>query len=138
MLQLMDSPGRYTPALIPELSILVVEDDPLVREATVWMLQDAGYLVHEAPDAQAALDRLAQPGRVDLVISDINMPGMDGLGFRNEVERRWPALPVMLVSGRPQPPGTRSFVAKPFGRAALMSAVADLVAPGRSHPCTHL
>ena len=109
------------------LSILVVDDDVLVREVTAWMLADAGHLVHEASDGVSALRFLVNEGPVDLLITDINMPRMDGLELVQQTRARWPALPVLLVSGRPQPPGTQAFMAKPFGWDALLRAVGQVV-----------
>lgn len=109
------------------LSILVVDDDAMVREATVWMLADAGHAVHEAADGMEALAYLVNEGPVDLLITDINMPRMDGLELAQQTKARWPGLPVLLVSGRPQPSGTQAFMPKPFGWEALMKAVARVV-----------
>ena len=108
----------------PALSILLVDDDPMVREATAWMLADAGHDVHEAADGVAALEILVSGRTVDLLITDINMPRMDGLALVQQTKERWPALPVLLVSARPQPPGTQAFMPKPFGWDTLMKAVA--------------
>ena len=113
----------------PALSILVVDDDPMVRESTAWMLADAGHEVHQAADGMAALDYLVNMGPVDLLITDINMPRMDGLELAQQTKARWPALPVLLVSGRPQPTGTQAFVPKPFGWDTLMKAVARVIGP---------
>ncbi len=111
------------------LSVLVVDDDVLVREVTAWMLADAGHTVHEAADGIAALEFLMREGPVDLVIADINMPGMDGLALTDEVKARWPELPVLLVSGRPQPPGTQEYISKPFAWGTLKQAVSRLTHP---------
>lgn len=101
----------------------------MVREATAWMLADAGHAVHEAGDGVAALDYIVSGGQVDLLIADINMPRMDGLSLVQEVQQRWPNLPVLLVSGRPQPHGTQAYMPKPFGWDALMQAVARVTLP---------
>ncbi len=125
------------PSPIPteaSLSILVVDDDALVREVTAWMLADAGHRVHEANDGIAALDFLVNEGPVDLLITDINMPRMDGLELVQQIKARWPALPVLLVSGRPQPPGTQAFMAKPFGWDALVKAVSRVLTPAAPPP----
>ena len=113
------------------LSILLVDDDAMVREATAWMLTDAGHSVAEASDGVAALDHLIHQGPVDLMITDINMPRMDGLELALQSKARWPAMPVILVSGRPQPPGTQAYMSKPFGWNRLMQAVAQVVHPDR-------
>ena len=82
------------------LSILVVDDDGPVRETMAWMLEDAGHDVHAASDATQALAFLEGHGPVDLVISDINMPGINGLELSQRAHGRWPHLPFLLVSGR--------------------------------------
>ncbi len=114
------------------LSILVVDDDTMVREVTAWMLIDAGHRVREAADGAAALALLMSEGPVDLLITDINMPNMDGIELIQQTKQRWPDLPVLLVSGRAQPPGTQPFMAKPFGWQSLLGAVARVVPP-RGH-----
>ena len=123
-----------TPPLPPNgLTVLLVDDDPLVRETTAWMLADAGHDVHQATDGVSALEFLEAHGPVDLLISDINMPRMDGLALVHQTRARWPALPVLLVSGRPQPPGALPHMSKPFNWSTLMNAVARAVPkdPGR-------
>ena len=118
---------RIIPALsASHLSVLVVDDDVLVREVTAWMLADAGHTVHEAADGVAAFEFLMREGPVDLIIADINMPGMDGLALTDQVKARWPELPVLLVSGRPQPPGTQEYMSKPFAWGTLNQAVSRL------------
>ncbi len=109
------------------LSVLIVDDDTLVRETTAWMLMDAGHEVYQASDGLAALEFLQVHGPVDLLISDINMPRMDGLTLVQQTHARWPSLPVLLVSGRPQPPGSLPHMAKPFNWSTLMNAVARAV-----------
>ena len=116
----------------PGLSILIVEDDAMVREVTVLMLADAGHTVHEAADGAAAMLFLTTHGPVDLLITDINMPEMDGLELGREAGQRWPGMPVLLVSGRPQPPGLKEFMAKPFGWDALIRAVDRLTPSSRN------
>ena len=113
----------------PPLTILLVDDDALVREATAWMLSDAGHAVHEAVDGVEALNYLIASGPVDLLITDINMPRMDGLALAQATKLRWPGLPILLVSGRPQPPGTQAFMAKPFRWDTLIKAVARALPP---------
>lgn len=120
----LDEPQDRQPAT---LSILVVDDDPMVREATAWILAGAGHYVAEAEDGVAALEQLGQRARFDLVISDISMPRMNGLALTRAVSDNWPDLPVLLVSGRPQPPGTHAFMVKPFNATTLLRAVAATI-----------
>lgn len=80
--------------------ILVVEDDPAVRAVASGMLRDLGYQVREADTAPAALDSIDRDGPVDLVFSDVIMPGgMNGVELARELARRRPDLPVLLTSG---------------------------------------
>ena len=123
----MDTDPPLQPRPTGELSILVVDDDALVREVTVAILADAGHVVHEAADGLSALAHLDQAGPPDLLITDINMPRMDGLELAGEVRGRWPSLPVLLVTGRPQPPGRFPCMTKPFGWSALLAAVGRVV-----------
>ena len=118
------------PAVNP-LSILVVDDEEPIREMLGWMLGDAGHVVHEASNGADALNFLRSQQRVDMVLSDINMPGMDGLELCSLVTAEWPGLPVLLISGRPPPPGVRAFIAKPFRWDVLATAIATLADPGR-------
>ena len=79
--------------------ILLVDDNDEVRTVTAAFLEDAGFRVEQANSAQAGLE-LLERSDVDILVSDLIMPGgMDGLAFANEARRRWPWLPVILVSG---------------------------------------
>jgi CheY-like chemotaxis protein len=80
-------------------TILLVDDDPAVREVTAAMLEDLGYGVIEADDGAAALDLLSKGVRVDLMLADFAMPGMTGTELIQEVAARRPGLPVLLVTG---------------------------------------
>src|ERR1700733_11795655 len=80
-------------------TILLVDDDPAVREVTAAMLEDLGYEVIEADDGAAALDLLARIGRIDLMLMDFSMPGMTGMELIKEVTEGRPELPVLLVTG---------------------------------------
>jgi two-component system chemotaxis response regulator CheY len=104
-------------------SILVVDDDAMVREATAWMLTGAGYHVTEAVDGLDALDHMTRQGPPDLVITDINMPRMTGLALIERARQYWPSVPFLIVSGRAQPPGTPDYMLKPFAGEALMQAI---------------
>ncbi len=80
--------------------VLVVEDEPGVLATTVESLNDLGYSTITAGTAQAALDRLREAARVDVLFSDITMPGgMDGVALSAEARRLRPSLKVLLTSG---------------------------------------
>ena len=116
------------------LSILVVDDEEPIRDLLRWMLGDAGHDVHEAANGKEALDFLRANPPVDIVLSDINMPGMDGIELSKCVWAEWPHLPILLISGRPPPAGVRAFIAKPFRWDVLANAIAMLAGPDRTHP----
>jgi PAS domain S-box-containing protein len=80
--------------------VLLVEDNPDVSTATAELLETLGYEVHAVTDAAAALAVLEGGATVDLVVSDIVMPGpMDGLALTRAVAKRFPRIPVLLVTG---------------------------------------
>lgn len=99
-------------------SILVVDDDPMLRDLLVKTLEAIGHRSEAAADGAQALELLRQQ-RYDVVISDIKMPGMDGVELLRQVRAEYPGLPVLFISGfataellgRAQPDG---FLTKPF------------------------
>ncbi|HEX2553891.1 MAG TPA: ATP-binding protein [Microvirga sp.] len=79
--------------------VLFVDDNADVRTVAADVLRESGFEVREAAHARAALDLLESEG-ADVLVSDLVMPGgMDGLDLAQEVRRRWPGLPILLVSG---------------------------------------
>lgn len=84
----------------PLTTVLVVDDDLLVREPIADYLREVGYEVLEAGDAHEAIDLVDHAAHVDLVFSDIRMPGeLDGVGLARWVRSHRPELPVLLTSG---------------------------------------
>jgi len=79
--------------------LLVVDDEPLVREILTEELAAAGYAVLAAPDSPTALALLDAGEAVDLLVSDLSMPGMDGVSLIREAQRRQPRLPAILLTG---------------------------------------
>jgi nitrogen-specific signal transduction histidine kinase/ActR/RegA family two-component response regulator len=80
--------------------ILVVEDESVVRSLVRRALEEAGYQVFQAPNGAAALDYvLAHPDQIDLVLSDIVMPRLNGLELLARLQDKLPRLPVLLMSG---------------------------------------
>jgi CheY-like chemotaxis protein len=109
--------------------ILVVEDELLIRTMVADELREEGYDAIEACDAGEALTVLQSLVRVDLVFSDVRMPGeVDGLGLMAIVRTSFPALPVILTSGHLEADialadGACRFLGKPYQFAALLGAV---------------
>ncbi|MFW5775200.1 MAG: response regulator [Chitinivibrionales bacterium] len=80
-------------------SILVVDDEPEIRELlSDYLADDAGYTVHTASTGEEALDSVLPSHAVDLVLSDINMPGMKGFELLNEVRERYPNTRRVLIT----------------------------------------
>lgn len=80
-------------------TVLVVEDEPIIRFAVADTLRDAGYQVFEAANGDEAFHTLETGLLVDLVVTDINMPGtLDGLMLTAHIKTRTPTLPVFVVS----------------------------------------
>src|SRR5580704_6787644 len=117
--------------------ILVVEDDPIMREALAEWLRRAGYGVRTAADGSAGLAavRLAPPA---LVVTDIHMPGMNGATLISELKRHYQQVPVVAISGLFNSGhgldaqaaialGAARALAKPFKRAELLGALTDLL-----------
>ena len=98
-------------------TVLVVEDDFLVRLCAADALRDAGFKVLQAASGPDAL-RLLEAGPVHVVFTDINMPGaFDGAGLARRVKRRWPETVLVITSGRGCPEeglGDTRFLPKPY------------------------
>jgi CheY-like chemotaxis protein len=118
--------------------ILVVEDELLVRMMLSDELRDAGYDVLEAYNADEALVILQSVARVDLIVSDVRMPGsMDGLGLLKEVKETFPAIPVIITSAHLHPgfatkDGAAVFFAKPYKLETVIKAVGDELAKAKA------
>lgn len=112
--------------------ILVVDDEEQVRRLLVRGLQQGEYDVIEASGAQEAIAILEQEnGQVQLVVTDIAMPVMNGVELAERINARWPALPVLFVSGHPydvvalnqEAIAADRFLQKPFKVATLLAQV---------------
>jgi CheY-like chemotaxis protein len=116
-------------------TVLIVEDDALVRTALAETLRDLRYQIMEAADADTALTMLEGGAAADLIFTDLSMPGsMDGLEFAAAIRMQFPHLPVILttghvgvLSGRTLPDGV-SFVRKPHSRTGIAAAVRQALA----------
>jgi PAS domain S-box-containing protein len=135
-----------SPSLGGTETVLVVEDEPLVRKVAVGALRRAGYRVVEAAGGAEALDAMA-PGleALALLVTDVVMPGMDGRALATELQRRRPGLRVLFMSGYPGDhqetlgdlASSAGFLQKPFTGATLVAAVRtalDASRPGRTMP----
>jgi two-component system cell cycle sensor histidine kinase/response regulator CckA len=110
-------------------SSLVVDDEPAVRRYVSAILQSENFLTLEAEDGAQALQMVRElDGDVDLIVSDIQMPNVDGLSLAQAVKRSFPGIPVILVSGNAKPDASFEFVKKPFLPATLIGVVRKLFA----------
>lgn len=110
-------------------TVLLVDDDEQVRRAIGLLLRNLGYRALVASDAREALSLLDDHERIDLMVTDIVMPGMDGVQLGERVQTRRPELPVVFISGytdRTVPELAHShFLRKPFAMRDLAQVVRD-------------
>ena len=119
-------------------TILIVDDSASLRQVVGIALKGAGYDVVEACDGKDALGKLGSTDKVNLIISDVNMPNMDGITFLKEVKKlaNYKFTPVIMLTteagndklqeGRAA--GAKAWVVKPFKPAQMLQAVSKLVA----------
>jgi CheY-like chemotaxis protein len=118
-------------------TVLVVDDEEMVRLPISEYLRDCGYTVLEAGDAQEAVAAIDTEPSVDVVFSDVRMPGrMDGLGLAKWLRTHHPQISVILTSGynagRLSPdsiPGVR-FIEKPYSQVQVERRIAALIETG--------
>jgi DNA-binding NtrC family response regulator len=114
-------------------TILVVEDEALIRLHAAIMLEDDGFDVVEAENADAALKLLETRDDVRLLFTDIRMPGScDGMDLARKVHARWPHILLVITSGHGRPtqaeiPDHGRFVGKPYREKDLLDEVRDLM-----------
>jgi PAS domain S-box-containing protein len=112
-------------------TVLLVEDNPEVASATSGLLEQLGYSVRWAPNAEAALQEIENDG-IDLVVSDIVMPGLDGLGLARLIKQKRPRLPILLATGYSEAEqnvrADFSILRKPYQMHELSQALAELTA----------
>jgi EAL domain-containing protein (putative c-di-GMP-specific phosphodiesterase class I) len=114
--------------------ILIVDDDPDLREIYAGLLQHAGYSVVSADGGRAAVEALDR-GHFDVILTDISMPDMDGLQLLRTVRQRDLDVPVVLMTGNPQVEtavqaldhGALRYLMKPVGEEALCQTVSEAV-----------
>jgi signal transduction histidine kinase/CheY-like chemotaxis protein len=117
-------------------SVLVIDDNPQIREVVHRVLSSAGYHVTTAASGQDALALLDDPDvAADLVLTDVVMPGITGNAFAAELQARRPDMKILFMSGYERPPdGSEAWpgeslqvIGKPFSRTALLTTVSRLL-----------
>ncbi|GBQ87455.1 response regulator [Asaia krungthepensis] len=111
------------------LTVLVVEDEPLQRMSLMDLVEEAGYDVAEASDADQALIVLESRPDIRIILADVDMPGsMDGLRLAATVRDRWPPIEIIVTSGRGIPqlssiPARAMFLPKPLNEQRVKEAL---------------
>jgi len=119
-------------AASPPVVALVAEDEFLLRMEAADTLADAGFTVLEVATADAALRYLEEKDGVDLLFTDVNMPGdLDGFDLAREVAARWPETLIVVCSGatRPEPgdlPAKARFIGKPYSSGLVQQILREL------------
>jgi len=129
---------RAAPRAARHQTILVVEDDARVRRTSVRRLRALGYRIIEAESAQGALDVIDRGAHIDILFTDIVMPGgMTGIDLAREARRRRPTLSILFTSGYARPADIRKgmmtenavWLAKPYANSELTAKLRELLAP---------
>ena len=110
-------------------TILLVDDTDAVRELCADVLIAAGFRVLPAASVERALWEIERsPAPIDVLLSDVTMPGQSGLDFAHALKARWPRLHVLLMSGSElDAPVSFPFLPKPFSPATLVSRIRELL-----------
>ncbi|RYY23658.1 MAG: response regulator [Sphingomonadales bacterium] len=114
--------------------VLVVEDSPLIRMGAVELVLSAGYEAMEAGDADEAIRILESRDDIDLVFTDVQMPGtMDGVKLSHYIRDRWPPVKLIIASGaaiiaESGMPGGSRFFSKPYDDHTITETMAHLLA----------
>jgi two-component system, cell cycle response regulator CpdR len=116
-------PAVYVMERSPVRAVLVVDDDPLVLEVTTTMLEDLGCEVLTATGANEALEKLCNDPRIEILITDINMPGMDGRELARAALRMRNRLQVIVLSGREADGCGFPLIRKPFLQRDLLETM---------------
>ncbi|WP_423203575.1 PAS domain-containing protein [Pseudomonas kribbensis] len=127
--------ATQTPAVATGETVVVVEDDPAVRMLVMDLLKELGYRAHEAEDAKGALPLLESDLRVDLLVTDVGLPGMNGRQLAEIARQHRPGLKVLFMTGYAQKAAERQgfledgmdMVAKPFSIDLLAGKIRTMI-----------
>jgi len=114
-------------------TVLVVEDNAVVRMGILSAIQDEGYLALSACDADEALIKLSNHAEVDVLFTDIRMPGsMDGLALANRIRQSHPGMEIIIASGNLHPtadrmPSRALFLPKPYNALQIGAILRKLI-----------
>ncbi|MBS4089140.1 PAS domain S-box protein [Pseudomonas rustica] len=128
-------PVSVTPPTASGETVMVVEDDPAVRMLVLDLLKELGYRGYEAQDATSALPLLESDSRIDLLVTDVGLPGMNGRQLAEIARQHRPGLKVLFMTGYAQKAAERQgfledgmdMVAKPFALELLASKIRTML-----------
>ena len=113
-----------------QILVLLVDDEPHVRLLASDSLEEAGFEVIEAANAEEALSILAARSDVGVLFTDVSMPGsLDGLDLAELVHRRWPAIRLVVTSGRAPErtvPDDGRFISKPYSQRSMTELIGEI------------
>lgn len=115
------------------ITVLVVEDEPLIRMDITDHLRDLGFEIIEAANASEAVDMLFDNPHIQVMFTDVDMPGgMDGLMLAAVVRDRWPPIKIIVTSGHrtvamADLPDESRFFAKPYAGSAVASTIREMI-----------
>jgi CheY-like chemotaxis protein len=111
-------------------AVLIVDDEPLIRMAAADTLADAGVTPFEAADGGEALELIEEHPEIALIVTDVEMPGMDGMTLARRAASLRPQLGFIVTSARgearaPEMPKDGAFLAKPYAPRQLLALISD-------------
>ena len=116
-----------------KIAVLVVEDEPITRMDVVGQLEEGGFKVFEAPDADRAIKILEANPAIRILFTDVDMPGtMDGLKLAAAVRDRWPPIKIVVASGLRKInidalPDDSRFFSKPYNVNEIAATMRSMV-----------
>ena len=126
---------NQAPQAIAGETVVVVEDDPAVRMLVLNVLAELGYRAFEAEDARSALPLLESPMRVDLLVTDVGLPGMNGRQLAEIARQQRPGLKVLFMTGYAEKAAERQgflepgmdLMAKPFSIEEMAQKIRQMI-----------
>lgn len=114
--------------------VLVVEDEPLIRMVVCEMIEELGYTPLEAASGEDAISIFENGGRVDVMVTDLGLPGLSGEQLARQVRWRWPQIAIVFATGRNEAPSLddpshTAMLGKPFTQEALGDVLSGLSIP---------
>lgn len=120
--------------MAPSFTVLLIEDDFLIRTCLAEFLLDSGLTVREADNCAEAHAIIGAEPRLDALVADMTLPDGDGMSLIHPARERWPGLPVIYISGHGDlrrdetsgDPARDRFISKPYTLASILEALLDM------------